>query len=238
MTSLTSLTSPPTIPCPRLPLLGLQRCPSQASTWGPSCWQFPAPGYKPSHPPASPRGSPLDPRSTATHPLRPLLTILLKTATLLIPWCFFSCRPAGWFVFTQHISASVIWCILLSCLLPSIPDYNIKSMRKTCICFDQCRIVRAQNIYYVPQSRFSINMCWTKRWGNQRKWTVLVRHEAEFSFTHACTNAPSNTTWSLPYTRECQGILFLTVQIPPSHPKKWLQLTFQKITYIKHQYTF
>ena len=51
MTSLTSLTSPPTIPCPRLPLLGLQRCPSQASTWGPSCWQFPAPGYKPSHPP-------------------------------------------------------------------------------------------------------------------------------------------------------------------------------------------
>ena len=51
MTSLTSLTSPPTIPCPRLPLLWLQRCPSQASTWGPSCWQFPAPGYKPSHPP-------------------------------------------------------------------------------------------------------------------------------------------------------------------------------------------
>ena len=66
-------------------------------------------------PPASPRGSPLDPRSTATHPLRPLLTILLKTATLLI------LRQANGFLFyiKQNLSP-LFWPVVHCCSVPKL----------------------------------------------------------------------------------------------------------------------
>lgn len=130
MTSLASSTSLPTIPCPWLPPLGLHRCPSQASTWGPPCWQFPEPGYKPSHPPHHHMALPWTPvQLSPTH--WGLYWPYCENCTLLTPWYSLSRRLVGWFVFTQNISSSDIWCIIWSSLLLSIPDYNIKSMRKT-----------------------------------------------------------------------------------------------------------
>lgn len=75
------------------------------------------------------------------------LTILLKTATPLKPWYSLPWL-ARWLTYFYTAYIIMIHYILYYLFTTFYPNYNVNSIRKDRVCFNQCRTLRAQKSAY------------------------------------------------------------------------------------------
>lgn len=92
----------------------------------------------------------------------------------------------SWLIFTQYISSSEILCITIHCLLPSTPNNNVNSTRKTVSVLISARSLEHRTVPTIKQvlNKYLLN----EERGNQRELITPVNMRQNFLIhSYMCT---------------------------------------------------